>query len=237
MGTQENNTADKNKNLHRWFEKHPLLWGIVLVVIFSLLRFLQTVTWQKRFASLDFQVSPLFALFLSVWFVILSIGLIIGGIVWLTRTSWQQLGWSKKGLLKAIGLGLLGFILLYINVIVWVIANGSTEQPQVTIPSLSRLLLVAFFAFGQPAWVEENLYRGYLQPLLAKRMNLWLAIIVQAAIFSLAHLGYLSDPFDFGSTFVTGLILGWLRSRNSNLAAPFVAHGFFWIMAAFILVN
>jgi len=228
--------ANQSKEFHNWIEKHHLLWGGVLVVVFSLLRFIQTITWKKWFGSLDFQVSPRFALFLSLWFVILSIGLIIGGIVWLSRTSWQQLGWSRKGLLKAIGLGLLGFILLCINVMVWAIIKGSTQQSQITVPGLSRLLLAVFFAFGQPAWVEENLYRGYLQPLLSQRMKPWLAIVIQAAIFSLAHLGYLSNPFDFGQTFVTGLILGWLRGRQSNIVAPFVAHGLFWMIAAFMPV-
>ena len=236
IGKEENNLIRQTKDSRRWFEEHPLLWGIGLVVIFSFLRFIQTIAWQKWFSSLDFPVSSQFTLFLSVWFIILSIGLVIGGIVWLTRTSWRQLGWSRKGLLKALGLGLLGFILLSVNVVVWSIAKGSTPQPQMTVPSLSRLLLVAFFAFGQPAWVEENLYRGYLQPLLSQRMKLWLAIVVQAAIFSLAHLGYLSNPFDFGNVFVAGLILGWLRGQNSNLLAPFVAHGLFWMMAAFMPV-
>ena len=205
-------------------------------MIFSFLRFIQTIVWQKWFSSLDFQVSSQFTLFLSVWFIILSVGLVIGGIVWLTRTSWRQLGWSRKGLLKAIGLGLLGFLLLSLNVIVWSIAKGSTQQPQMTTPSLSRLLLVAFFAFGQPAWVEENLYRGYLQPNLSRRMKLWSAIVVQAAIFSLAHLGYLSNILDFGQAFVAGLILGCLRGRNSNLVAAFIAHGLFWMTAAFMPV-
>jgi membrane protease YdiL (CAAX protease family) len=205
-------------------------------VIFSLLRFIQTIAWRKWFYSLDFQVSPEFTVFLLVWFIIISVGIVIGGIVWLTRTSWRQLGWFRKGLLKAIGLGLLGFLLLSINVIIWSIAKGPTQQPEMTVPSLNRLLLVAFFAFGQPAWVEENLYRGYLQPHLSQRMKLWLATVVQAAIFSLAHLGYLSNPIGFGQTFVAGLILGWLRGRHSNLVAPFIAHGLFWVMAAFMPV-
>jgi membrane protease YdiL (CAAX protease family) len=224
------------KDFRSWFEEHPLLWGIGLVVIFSLLRFIQTITWRKWFTSLDFQGSPQFTLFLSVWFIILSVGLVIGGIVWLPRTSWRQLGWSRKGLLKAIGLGLLGFLLLSINVVAWSIAKGPTQQPQLTVPSLSRLLLVAFFAFGQPAWVEENLYRGYLQPHLSQRMKLWLAIIVQATIFSLAHLGYLGNLVDFGQAFVAGIILGCLRGRNQNLLAPYLAHGLFWMTAAFMPV-
>lgn len=220
--------------LRSWIVKHPLLWGIVLVVVFSLLRFIQTITWQKWFSSLDFPASPQFTLFLSMWFIILSIGFIFGGLIWLGQTSWQQLGWSLKGLPKAIGLGLLGFVLLLLNIIVWAIVKDPTQQSQLAIPNIDRLLLVAFFAFGQPAWVEENLYRGFLQPLFSQRMKLGFAIIIQAVIFSIAHLGYLSNPLDFGQSFVAGIILGCLRGRNSNLVAPFVAHGFFWLMVAFM---
>ena len=156
---------------------------------------------------------------------------------WLTHTSWAQLGWRRKGLLKAIGLGLLGFVLLYINVIAWALLEGNTTQPTTFTPGPVRLLLVACFAFGLPAWVEENLYRGYLQPLLAGRMSLGLAIVVQAAVFSVAHLGYYTHLLDFGMVAVTGLILGWLRKRDASLVGPYVAHGLFWLTFAFMSVQ
>lgn len=222
-------------NLRAWIQQHRLQWGFILVVAFSLMRTVQTWMWRQGFGSLDFQESLPFALFLLLWFVLMSVGLIGGGIVWFAKTSWQELGWRRKGLRKAIGLGLVGFILMYINVIIWAMVKGATGQPEMFTPSPTRLLLVVFFAFGLPAWVEENLYRGYLQPLLVGRTNLWLAIVIQAAVFSLAHIGYLSNPFDFGSAFVAGLILGWLRKRESSLIAPFVAHGLFWMMGAFML--
>ena len=227
----------KTKDYQIWFQSNRLLWGLILVVAFSLMRFVETVSWRRWFGSLDFQESLPFALFLLLWFVLISVGLIVGGIVWLTKTSWQELGWKRNSLLKSIGLGLIGFILLYINIIVWAMLTGNTKQPEMFTPSPTRLLLVIFFAFGLPAWVEENLYRGYLQPLLAGKMSIWLAIIVQAIIFSVAHLGYSSHLLDFGSAFVTGLILGWLRGRESSLVAPFIAHGLFWMMGAFMVIS
>ncbi|MCC6146450.1 MAG: CPBP family intramembrane metalloprotease [Anaerolineaceae bacterium] len=226
----------ESKNFRAWFQNNRLLWGGMLVVAFSLMRFIETAIWRQWFGSLDFQESPLFALFLLLWFVLMSMGLIAGGIVWLTKTSWQELGWVRKGVLKSIGLGVVGFILLYINIIVWAMLKGNTAQPEMFTPSPARLLLVMFFAFGLPAWVEENLYRGYLQPLLAEKMSVWPAVIVQAVIFSAAHLGYLSHPLDFGSAFVTGIILGLLRKRGTSLIAPFVAHGLFWMMGAFMVI-
>lgn len=191
------------------------------------------VLWKRWFTSLDFHNSIEFGLFLFISFIVLSIVLINGGIVWLPQMKWQQLGWYKTGLLKAAGFGFLGFILLSINVIVWGMVQGLPQQTQMSLPTLNKFLLVAFFGFSQPAWVEENLYRGYLQPLLTKHMKIWVAIVVQAAFFSLAHLGYLSDPIDFGQAFVAGLVLGGMRGRTSSLVAPYIAHGLFWLMAAF----
>lgn len=228
-------TAKTNNN-RLWFQNNRLAWGLLLVAIFSLLRFIQTATWQRWFGTSDFHESLAFAVFLLFWFALLSIGLIAGGIVWLTKTSWQDLGWRWKGILKSVGLGLVGFVLIYINVVVWAMLSGNSEPPEMIIPSLARLLIVIFFAFGLPAWVEENLFRGYLQPLIADKMSLWLAISVQAAIFSLAHLGYSRQIIDFGSHFVVGLILGFLRGRDSSLVAPFIAHGLFWMMGAIMVI-
>jgi len=228
--------AAKAKDYRIWFQSHRLAWGLILIVIFSILRFIETASWRQWFGSSDFQESLPFALFLLFWFIVISIGLIVGGIVRWTGTSWRELGWKSTGLPKAIGMGLLGFVLLYVNVIAWSILKGNAEPPETFVPSLTRLLLAAFFAFGLPAWTEENLFRGYLQPLLAGKMNIWLAVVVQAAIFSAAHLGYSSHLTEFGSAFTAGLILGWLRGRESSLVAPFIAHGLFWMMGAFMVI-
>ena len=217
-----------------WFQSHRLAWAFILVALFSLLRAIQTWLWRGQFGAMNFAESAPFALFLAFWFVLLSVGLIGGGIVRLAQTSWRALGWTKQGLFKTIVLGILGFVLMYVNVVIWAMVGGETDPPEMAIPSLTELLLVMFFAFGLAAWVEENLFRGFLQPLLAKRMSLWLAILVQAAVFSAAHVGFHNNLLDFGATFVAGLILGLLRGRQSSLLAPFLAHGLFWMMAAFM---
>ncbi len=226
--------APRQTTSTNWFQTHRLAWAFILVALFSLLRAIQTWQWRGQSASMDFVESLPFALFLAFWFILLSVGLIGGGIVRLAKTSWRELGWTKQGLFKAIGLGILGFVLMYVNVVIWAMAGGEMDPPEVFMPSLPRLLLVLFFAFGLAAWVEENLFRGFLQPLLAKRMGLWLAIIVQAAVFSAAHLGFHTNLLSFGSTFVAGLILGLLRGRQSSLVAPFIAHGLLWTMMAFM---
>ena len=223
----------QTRNYQEWAQKHPLVLGLALVATFCLLRAIQAFAWQKWFIKVEFYETTTFALFLLGSFALTSVGLIGGGIVWLTKTSWHDLGWRREGLTKALGMGLLGFVLLSVNAMVWPIIGGATEPPALITPSLVRLLMVAFFGFGIAAWVEENLFRGYLQPVLTKSMSLWMAIIIQALLFSAAHIGWFTRPVDFGKAFVAGLILGWLRGRDRSLVAPFLAHGLLWMMVAF----
>jgi membrane protease YdiL (CAAX protease family) len=210
-----------------------LALALALVFALALLRAIQTRLWQYWFGSTDFQETIPFILFMLASFIVMSAGLIGGCVVRFAGISWRELGWQREGLIKAMAWGLLGFVLVSANVIVWSLAGGATPRPDYVSPSGGRLLVVAFFAFGVAAWVEENLFRGYLQPLLAKRLPLQVAIAVQAALFSAAHLGYTTNLMYFGSAFVSGLILGALRGRGRNLVAPYVAHSLLWMMAAF----
>jgi membrane protease YdiL (CAAX protease family) len=81
------------------------------------------------------------------------------------------------------------------------------------------------WGFAIASWQEENLFRGYLQPLLIESLGAWRGIIAQAALFSVAHIGWLTNWSLFGLVFLTGLMLGWMRGRDRSLVAPFIAHG------------
>jgi membrane protease YdiL (CAAX protease family) len=210
-----------------------IAFALVLVLAFALLRAVQTRLWGYWFGSTDLQETLPFALFLLGSFMVLSVGFVGGGVVRLTRTPWRALGWRREGAVKAIAWGLLGFVGTCVNVLVWNLVGGATSRPDYISPSAGRLLVVTFFAFGVAAWVEENLFRGYLQPLLARRLPLPVAITAQAAVFSVVHIGYTTSPIVFGSAFVSGVILGALRGRDRSLVAPYVAHGLLWMMALF----
>ena len=216
-----------------WFHKHPLAWGLLLIIFLWLSRVSLVLSFPQWFNPFDIYETLPFALLLLGWFALLSVALVGGGIVRLTGTSWRKLGWRREGLMKAVGLGLLGFVLNYIALLPVMMIRGSTAQPEYISPGIIRLLLVTFFAFGIPAWVEENLFRGFLQPLLAKRVTLWLAIVIQAALFSASHVGYASSLLQFGWLFVSGLIYGGLRGRDRSLVAPYLAHGLGWMIIAF----
>jgi len=216
---------------------HPITLALALVVAFSLLRAAVAFAWQRLFGGMDFYPTTSFVLFSLATFAVMSVGLIGGGLFGLAGVSWDRLGWRRGGLLKAMGRGTLGLVLIFVFMMVWGIVTvqfiapmpAGTEAPAFQF-TWSRLLVVALWGFFMAAWQEENLYRGYLQPLLIERLGLWPGIIVQAALFSVAHVGWFTAWPPFVSAFVVGLILGWLRGREGSLVAPFIAHGLSWLL-------
>jgi membrane protease YdiL (CAAX protease family) len=67
---------------------------------------------------------------------------------------------------------------------------------------------------------EELVFRGCLLPMLAGRMRLGWALVVQAALFSLIH----GDPIGFLPRFVLGLAFGMLWIYSGSLWAGIFAH-------------
>lgn len=87
------------------------------------------------------------------------------------------------------------------------------------------VLAVAWFAAG---FGEELIWRGFLMDRLMRLKGisgrLWLAVVLQAAVFGLPHLyqGWAGVIV----TGVVGLLFGWLRIRsNWNLWPLIIAHG------------
>lgn len=217
------------KNITPRLGLSPLTWGLVLVALLSVLRAGAALTIEQFFGG-TFEPTPAFLAFFVVSFIIMSGGLIVGGLRWLGGVSWHELGWTREKLVASIGFGLLGAVLLMaLNMAGALImlsmtgANMPANPP--AIPSPGHLLMIFLWGFLFASWQEENLFRGYLQPLLIARTGYWPGIVLQAALFSLAHIGYFTTLFPFVLSFIIGLVLGWMRGRDRSLVAPFLAHG------------
>ena len=81
---------------------------------------------------------------------------------------------------------------------------------------LHGAVMIAVF----PAVCEELLYRGAILGLLLRSGRPRLALVGQAAAFSLAHVISVRLPW----TFVFGLVIGWLRVRTGTLWAGMAVH-------------
>ena len=143
------------------------------------------------------------------------------------RASWKDLGWSLSHLKRELLFGvLIGIVLVVFRRPDEIFAH----RPILHIP-LADAFVIFLASFGIASWQEENIYRGYLQPKLEALSGRGTAIIVQAVLFSLAHMGYYgfdASPQFFlglGELAAVGILLGLYRYRFNSLVAPFIAHG------------
>jgi membrane protease YdiL (CAAX protease family) len=83
-------------------------------------------------------------------------------------------------------------------------------------------LQVLFVMALIPALAEESLFRGVLQPLLARHINKHAAIWISATIFGVMHNQYLA----FLSITILGALLGYLRDWSQSLWLPSLLHFF-----------
>jgi len=83
------------------------------------------------------------------------------------------------------------------------------------------LLMLAVVVFA-PAG-EELLFRGFLfRGLMRGPGDMWIAIVVTAALFALMHVQY--DWFVIGQIFAFGLLLGWMRWATGSTVLTFLLH-------------
>ena len=78
------------------------------------------------------------------------------------------------------------------------------------------ILVIPFF--------EELFFRGLIQTTLMRLGRPWLAVLLSAVMFGLAHW---SEPTSVPAIVVLGLALGYVFHRTRSLAASFALHGLF----------
>ncbi|MEM7126854.1 MAG: type II CAAX endopeptidase family protein [Chloroflexota bacterium] len=104
--------------------------------------------------------------------------------------------------------------------------GGEFENPQIEMitggglltPSDLLVLLVAIAIIAPIA--EELLFRGMLYPLLRKRLSVWPAIVLNAALFSVVHF----IPVLMPVLFVVGLMLAWVREQSNSIIPSIILH-------------
>jgi len=160
---------------------------------------------------------------------VLFVGLVI---VRFGRVSLRELGWVPDRLGRDLGWGLLAHALTQAIFLGVMALQGQgalslfTTLVHFSLARRGEALLIA----AQASFLEESLYRGFLQRGLRARTTPWRAVSLTAALFALAHLRF--DPLHLLTNFAYGLVWGWLRERTGSLFAPAFAHSLNWAVNA-----
>lgn len=95
------------------------------------------------------------------------------------------------------------------------------------------LLILLFLATIVAPITEEFLFRGFLQPLLKKRLGAWGALILTAAIFSFIHF----HPYSFLQILLLGIIMGAAYEATGSLLVSIGIHAAFNTLQATLLLS
>lgn len=121
--------------------------------------------------------------------------------------------------------------LVLVNLVYWPLRSlfpdtFSTEQVEERARNLYEnangvwlVVLVVVVVVGAP-FVEELVYRGFIQTALASRIDDLVALVVTAAWFTLIHLA----PVEAPGLFAFAVVLGVARHLTGRLGMPILAH-------------
>ncbi|GHV52474.1 hypothetical protein FACS1894216_08690 [Synergistales bacterium] len=73
------------------------------------------------------------------------------------------------------------------------------------------------------AIIEEVFYRGWIQPLIRKKLGVIPSIIITSALFAVSHIFVAQTAFIF-AVFVPGCVMAFLRERHGSIATSTVFH-------------
>jgi len=204
--------------------KIQALKGILLVIGFFLLVYVPT------FAIVGF-IKPGIAVTVPLTIVIsfvLAISIIT--IQVLISGSWREYGFCLSGrryILAAIAIGIpLGLVLTFID-------KSLSPGDPLGIGHLKLWMLIVYFFIGSSIQ-EEVIFRGLLQTVLAKHLNLELGVagktlslaaLLIALLFGLIHLEV--GPFTAFAAFLLAVLAGELRHRSGSLVPAVLVHTIF----------
>jgi len=218
--------------------------GLVLLGSFVVLRAILARVWDRYFPG-GYSTDPLFLAFLGGIFLFLSVGLVYFGFTRWVGVDLRRWWFDRQRLRGDLLWGVAGIVLVFAVTLGGTLAltalfpglapvgeAGADPSPTDAADAASgfavNLLLGWFFGFAIAAFQEETLFRGFLQGLLQERYGRLVAIVGQAGVFALAHLGYypVSAWPLLLVVFLVGIVTGWLVDRRGTLLPAGIAHGF-----------
>jgi membrane protease YdiL (CAAX protease family) len=149
-----------------------------------------------------------------------------------TEPFWPSIGWREM----RPGLGKIrdsAFHYLAVGAMVAVVVSfvGGFFNSKETLPIeellKARVSILLFGVLGVlvAPLVEETLFRGFLYPVIARRLGVAAGIAVTGTLFGLMHAAQLWGGWgQIALLILVGVILTWVRARTGTVAASYFVH-------------
>jgi uncharacterized protein len=206
----------------------------LLLSLFLTVLFIGAIVLYGRITGVDDPYSKLdlrFVLFIIVYTLVEILLIVRFGINKYGGLSLKQIGWRFDNWKTNVAVGILGGLIAVCAIYLvglgfksWDWSSFLTQQANLTSSQRVLFLLIGLNA----SFIEESLFRGFLQPAAIDKFGYLLGIVFTALIFTIYHLQFL--PQALAGKFVLGFIFGVLRSRDKSLIRPAIAHTIMWVL-------
>jgi hypothetical protein len=149
-----------------------------------------------------------------------------------TAPFWPTIGWREM----RPGLGKIrdsAFHYLAVGAMLAVVVTfvGGFLNSKETLPIeellKARVSIVLFGVMGVlvAPLVEETIFRGFLYPVIARRLGIAAGVAITGTLFGLMHAAQLGGAWgQIALLILVGVVLTWVRSRTGTVAASFFVH-------------
>ena len=87
------------------------------------------------------------------------------------------------------------------------------------------MLLFAVLGVLVAPLVEETIFRGFLYPVIARRLGIGAGIVITGTLFGLMHAAQLWGGWgQIALLILVGVVLTWVRARTGTVAASYFVH-------------
>lgn len=234
--------AETSDDLHVPWGWHEVLLFVVLGIIASVVvtRGMAEAAIRLLGANPDDMFGPTMNTAKSV-VVLLSQALLDGGAILylylmvISRTPapfWRTIGWrglsSGPGSFRASALQFLsgGAVLGLVVSFAGTFLNSTESLPiEELLKARVSMLLFAVLGVLVAPLVEETIFRGFLYPIIARRVGITGGIIVTGILFGSLHAIQLWGGWgQIALLMLVGIVLTWVRARTGTVAASYLVH-------------
>jgi len=173
--------------------------------------------------------------------VLVSQALLDGGailylyLILLNRTSapfWKSIGWREMrpgmGTIRSSATRFLagGAMLALVVTFAGSFFNSKQALPiEELLKARVSVLLFAILGVLVAPLVEETIFRGFLYPVIARRLGITAGIAITGTLFGLMHAAQLWGGWgQIGLLILVGIVLTWVRARTGTVAASYFVH-------------
>ncbi len=159
-----------------------------------------------------------------IWFAVVALFLIDYAKGKFHHTLWQAIRWNWPGHRWPVMVGV-GFVtLLALQGLERLLPLPKTSPFDQFFDRPLDAYAFAFLAIAFAPFMEELFFRGFLYPVLARRVGMTVAIFLTASIFAFIHVFEYKAWGPVLIIFLVGVVLTLVRAKMKSVGASFIVH-------------